>query len=708
MNSFFTLPTSLRNARRIALPALVAGFSLTTLSAFAQPDLVVSVDGPVPGGSYHNVTVVSNVNATLNGQVNVTGTFTVQSNAEVAISDVDFVSGNNFVLENDGALRLETTLGIGGTISGPIRTVSKNLGTKGRFIFNNVTQAQLTGESFPNEVSELVINNASGFGVGLSRPLGVRERLYLRNGVLRTNGHKLTLISRTPDIAMVTAASCVVFQQNGSVDGIVTAQRFINPRFNDGVGYRHYSTSVSGLTAKVANFSTPPNFDAIVNPQYNDTPYARRFVLGVITPYPNTFFYDETQVGTGGPGSYDYVFNQGYQSPNSIQDPLVNTRGYTVRIPASSTVEFAGTLNNGDISTPILTRGPFGGSGWHLVGNPYASKIDWTLLNRVGVINSFYKNRSTGVTSGVYDSYVNGVGTGPSGNEFIAANQAVFTRVNGDPIANPSGVGQITFTNSARINEFRNDPTAPFFRTAQAAATFPLVRLALQNMDNSKEIESVVCFREGATTGFDSNFDAYFINGGYELGIYSQVGNDGMSINGLPALTSTTDYTVAMMANVWNAGTFKINATELANVPAGFEVLLQDALTGTTQNLVQNPVYTFTSTGRNANNSRFTIRFRAAGVTGISDAVSTQAFDVYPNPIKSSERLNILLPGIEQGKTVSAVLVNQVGQKVWSASFRSALGGVREEVKTDFARGVYTLQVTLPDGAKQSRRVIVK
>ncbi len=702
-------PFTLKSAVR---PLVFLATSLTGFGAFAQPaDFVLSTDGQVPTGTYHNVTIEPGISATLGGQVTVTGTFLVRSTAELAMADVDFVQGSNFVLENDASLRLGTRVGIGvaGGITGPIRTAMRNLGTKGRFTFNNARFAQLTGSGFPDEVSELVINNPNG--VGLSRPLGVRERLYLRNGVLTTNGFKLTLISRAPDIALVTAASAVVYQLSGSVNGVVTAQRYINPRYNIGIGYRHYSSSVSGATARVANFSTPPNFDAIVNSQYNTVPYSQRFIKGRVTPYPNTFFYDETKVGTGGTGSSDYIFTQGYQSPVSLEDPLVKTRGYSVRIPASATVEFTGTLNNGTITTPPMTRGTTIASGWHLVGNPYASKVDWTLLDRVNVYNSFYKNRSTGVTSGVYDSYVDGVGTGPSGNEFIASNQAVFTRV---MLPSDSGyvagvAGSITFTNIARLIEFRNDPTAPFFRGTAPAS--PLVRLALQTAvmtKDSLEIESVVRFRPGATPGFDSNYDAFHVDGGYPLALYSQVGSEMVSINSLPALTSTTDYTVPLVAATQEAGTYKISAKQLLNVPAGCQVLLQDALTGTAQDLILNPVYTFTSEAGGANSTRFTLHFRSAGVTGLSEVATTQAFEVYPNPVNSSDRLNISLPGVEQGKTVTAVLVNQIGQQVWSSSFRAVLGGVREEVKTSLSRGVYTLQVTLPDGAKQNRRVVVQ
>ncbi len=692
--------------RKNVVPAIMAGVLLIATPAFAQPDYTPMVDGAIMDGVYHNITISPGISASISGVVEVTGTFLVDSAGAVAVSDAAYITGNIFKMNADASLSVENAIGIDGTTSGPIRTTTKDLGTKSRITLNSVVSGQITGINFPDELSELVINNSSGAGVTMTKDIKVRERLHLRNGELRTNGKKLILLSRTPDVAQVTAASCVVFQGLGTVTGDVTAQRYINPRFNPGIGYRHYSSSVSGPSATVANFSTPPNFDAIVNPQYNTVPYNQRFIAGNVLPYPNTFYYDEALVGSGGPGSYDYVFNQGYQSPASLADPLVTTRGYTVRIPASATVSFTGSLNSGDITTPPLTRGALNESGWHLVGNPYASKIDFTLLSRTNVMNSFYENRSNGATTGVYDSYVNGISTSGDGstasgvNNWIAANQAFFVRVTA-----PGSVGSMTFTNAARQTEFRNDFTAPFFRPATAN---PLVRLRMQNANNLAT-ETVVHFAPGATTGIDSDYDAFYINGGHPVGLYSSVGVEDLSINGLPALTTSTDYTVALVANGWAAGSYTINAAEMLNMPAGFQVLLQDAVTGTTQDLTQNPSYTFTSSGQNANSNRFTVRFRTAGVTGInSEIASASSFDVYPNPLKPVDRLTISLPGVEQGKNVVASIFNQVGQRVWSASYRAVLGGVREEIKTDLARGVYTLQVALPDGTKQNRRVVVQ
>ncbi|MBC7448523.1 MAG: T9SS type A sorting domain-containing protein [Hymenobacteraceae bacterium] len=677
----------------------LAGLLFSSAPVLAQPaDLILTVDRPIPSGTYHNIEILPGINGSVSGTVTVTGTFQLDSAAGVSIPDASYITGHAFRMMNDAKLTIGHVLGICGTTCGPIQTTFMDFGTKARISFNNATTAQHTGTRFPDEVSELVINNS--FGVTLSRALRVRERLHLRNGNLITDGHKLTLLSRTPDIARVTAASALIFNQSTNVNviGNVTAQRWINPRYNPGMGYRHFSSSVSGST--IADLATP-GFQPVVNPQYNAVPYSQRFITGNVVPYPNSYVYDEAQVGTGGPGTFDYVFTQGYQSPAALTDPLNMTKGITVRIQANQTVDFVGQANNGPINTGPLTRGALNESGWHLVGNPYPSKVDWTLLTRTGMFNSFYKNRSTGVTSGIYDAYVNGVGTGPSGSEYIAANQAVFTRVAVAGVA-----GSIQFQNSARIIEFRDDPTAPFFRGTSTAQARPLVRLAVEGAGNLHD-EAVVYFEQGATTGLDTDHDAFYISGGYPVGIYSQVGVESLAINGLPTLTTTTDYTLPLVVNSPAAGTFSLNAQELLNFPAGFQVLLQDAVTGVTRDLTVNPIYSFTATGNNANNTRFSVRFRAASMTGLSETAPTPGFEVYPNPLKSSDRLNIVLAGVEAGKNVPAVIYSQVGQQVWNAMLPAELGGVRTDVTTQLPRGVYTLQVTLPTGAKQSRRVII-
>ncbi len=697
-------PAKSRNKmRRFLIPAIFVGLLSVSAPAFAQPDLIITIDMTIPPGTYHNIEIRPGINATVGGEVTVTGSFQIDSAGAAAISGLAHIDGNLFRLMDDAKLTIQNAEGVDGVLVGPIRTVTKNFGTKARITFSSAVTAQVTGPGFPDEVSELVINNP--FGVTLSRALGVRERLHLRNGSLITDGQTLTLISRVPDITMVTAASALIYNQNltGQVVGNVTAQRYINPRYNTGTGYRHFSSSVTGTggTGGTVADLTTPGFTPVVNPQYNTVPYNIRFIAGNVLPYPNAFFYDETQVGTGGPGTSDAIFRQGYQSPASLTAPLGVMQGITVRIPANQTVDFVGQPNNGPMDSGPLSSGSLPESGWHLMGNPYPSKIDWTLLTMTNMYDQLSKYRSLTLTEGVYDTYVNGISTGPSGSEFIAANQAVFVRV-----FTPGLPGNVHFENSARIIEFRDDPTAPFFRGTAAAQARPLVRLALEGVGSLHD-EAVVYFEQNATTGIDPAYDGFYLNAGNHVGIYSPVGTETLSINGLPALLPTTDYTVPLVVNAWEAGAYTLRAAEALNFPAGFAVLLQDAVTGVSQDLTLNPAFSFTTASRNATNTRFSVRFRAGGVTGLNETAGVSNFDVYPNPMKGGERLNLVVTGVQAGTTVSAVLYNQVGQPVWNAPLRAELGGIRTSVALPLPGGVYTLRVVLPDGARQSRRVIV-
>ena len=111
--------------------------------------------------------------------------------------------------------------------------------------------------------------------------------------------------------------------------------------------------------------------------------------------------------------------------------------------------------------------------------------------------------------------------------------------------------------------------TAPFFRGTAGATLRPLVRLALENAAGLHD-EAVVYFQNGSTTGFDTKYDAYYLNGGNPAAIYAPVSGEKLSINCLPALTAKTDYTVPLVVNTTTAGTYTLNASELLHFPAGF------------------------------------------------------------------------------------------------------------------------------------------
>jgi hypothetical protein len=145
--------------------------------------------------------------------------------------------------------------------------------------------------------------------------------------------------------------------------------------------------------------------------------------------------------------------------------------------------------------------------------------------------------------------------------------------------------------------------------------------------------------------------------------------------------------------------------TKLLNL-AGQDVAPLDRLTGTRYALGQQPTITFTVREGGETRTRFVLQV-GQRVTGLTAAATVASFEVYPNPLKGSEQLTIVLSGVEANQNVAAAMVNQLGQTVWTATLRAEAGGIHQTVAPRLAHGIYTLQLTLPTGARQSRSVVV-
>src|SRR5690606_22364142 len=96
-----------------------------------------------------------------------------------------------------------------------------------------------------------------------------------------------------------------------------------------------------------------------------------------------------------------------------LSEAMAPGRGYSVNIKRT-TVDLTGTLNNGTVNMGTLSyAGPTAGNnaGWHLLGNPYPSPIDWDNVTRPASMGAaVYAYQSTGRYDGQYRFYVPGVG----------------------------------------------------------------------------------------------------------------------------------------------------------------------------------------------------------------------------------------------------------------------------------------------------------
>ena len=532
-----------------------------------------------------------------------------------------------------------------------------------------------TLSTFPN----LTVGAASA---SLGGPVSVRRGLTLTGG-LTTTGQTLTLLSGTTGTAYVV-------NNTGTVTGSATVQRYIDPTRNGGMGYRHYSAPVSGST--VANLATT-GFAPVVNPAYNTTGNS-------VMPFPNVFGYDETRVNPGtasGSPSSAPEFDKGFFSPTATTDALEVTRGYSVNISATATVDFTGMLNNGSFSATGLTRGTQPESGYHLRGNPYPSALDWqsvlTANRAVNIENALYVFKSSGQYTGTYTSYVNGQSTN-TGTNVLPVGQGFFVRtVTGQ-------TGSIAFTNADRVAAFDATP----FQRAAVADTRPQLTLALSNA--MARTQTVMYFEQGATAGFDRAFDAHSLPSPNGLTLATETAaTEPLAINGQAALT-TTDVLLPLRVASAAAGTYTLSVDNLANLPANYRAYLRDAATGAFTDLATTASVTLNLAANGAAGGRYAVLFTTQRrVLATAPGALAQLVSVYPNPAHGTATL--LLPAVLRGNKATVVsVVDNLGRVVLTRTLAIGTGETLDLPLGTLAPGVYSVQAHTAAGLVAKRLVV--
>ncbi|AMJ65620.1 DUF4394 domain-containing protein [Hymenobacter sp. PAMC 26628] len=564
---------------------------------------------------------------------------------------------------NDGS-----TLTVGGNFTNNGGTLA---GTGSGTIALAGTAAQVIGGTGTSAFQNLTVGTAP---VSLAGPAAV-QRVLLLNGDLTTTGQSLTLLSNAANSAHVVNAA-------GAVTGPVTVQRYIDGSINSGAGYRHYAAPVTGST--VADLATG-GFTPVVNPAYNSAP-----IPSQVRAFPTVFGFDETRINTSGnPTPQD--FDKGFFSPGALSDALTPGQGYVVNIPASETVDFVGTLNNGDVARTGLTCGGQTESGWQLLGNPYPSPISWTTTyndGAAGLNNAVYVVKSTGQYAGGYASYVNGVGVN-GGTDQIATGQGFFVRV-----AAAGTPGALTFKNSGRLTTY----ASPAFQRGNAT-TAPLVRLALRNAAGRAD-EAVVYFDAAATAGFDAALDAYKLNPAGATMALATAGAEPLSIDARPAL-GTADVLVPLSVQA-EAGSYSLAAAELLRLPAGTKAFLRDALTGSVTDLAQQPSYPFAVVAGASATGRFSLLLTTQAVLATAPAALSKQVNVFPNPARGT--VSVGLPASLSRQNIDATLVNALGQTVLRATLPA--GATSQLALPSVARGVYTLRLLTAEGTVSKRLIV--
>ena len=643
-------------------------YPVQTRYAFAANNLVVSTPNQaVAAGTYDNVTVTSAGQGTLQGPLVVNGTLTVQAGGSLDTNCQPITGTGSFTVADGATLSICNTAGIAATGStGAVQvTGTRSFSSAASYVYNG-TAAQITGSGLPSQVRDLTTTNASN--LTLSQPLAVAQTLAVANsGNVVLNNQVLTLLSSATGTALVVNSS------TGTVQGpTATVQRYLDGSRNAGPGYRQLSAPVSGST--VADLATA-SFTPVVNPAYNTSAQPN-----FVQPFPTVYGYDESRLSLT---NNLPAFDKGWYSPNTLNDPLVVAKGYTVNLAANQVVDFVGTLNNGTYTQTLARQNQTTDGGWQLLGNPYPAPLDYQQVmsaDRPGLEAAMYVSQSTGQYANTYRTYVNGIGAG----SIIPLGQAFFVRV---------AAGQTSASLTLRNNQRSTSYATQVAVQRTTGETRPLLNLKLAATNGSADALYVYA-ESGATTGFDAQQDAAKLpnNNGLNLAALTSDGQS-LSVQGLPTLAGR----LALRVQVPAAGTYSLTAAELLNLPAGAQPVLEDTKTGQRTPLVAvGSTYTFTVAAGEALDGRFWLNLTTASPLATASPLQTD-LALYPNPTQEGQATLLVPAGTAAGQVQ---VLDALGRLVRQQSL--AVGGATTLKLAGLPAGVYVVRVQA--GSEQATR----
>lgn len=610
----------------------------------------------------------STANCTLNGdltasslvvQSGYTGIISQGSNA-ITISNAATFSGGTFT-GGSGAITVNGPFTLSGT---SFTSTSGELNLKNNFTFNSGTFNHnngtvrfsgtdgttqiISGSSVANFKNVTVSNTAANPGVSVQSNQNLLGTLTLENNVTMdadgpSSSAILKLIS-TGDNPTQDAAIAAL-PANAQITGNVTVQRYMTKEGrNNGNIYRYISSPVQGAT---------------VSDLQNEIPvtgaFTGRSTCSGCTTNQSMFSYQESVItdtnnnGTAGDIGDGYI-----NFPASANtETFTAGKGYALfvrgNILSSTLWDLRGTIVNrssAPVSLPVAytSSGTLANDGWNLVGNPFASTIDWNAASgwtKTNMETAIYvtDNGSTAATQ--YASW-NGVTGTNGGSRYIALGQGFWVKANG------SGVPALTASESVKSS----GQQTTFFRE-----TMPSNLLRVTMLKGTIRDETVIHFRDDATNTFDSHADGRkMANTTFNLSTIH--GDDLYSINSLAPLNCKA--TVNLNIDGAATGSYTFDFSEWESFHGAVGITLTDNFIDSVFNVGAGGRYDFAVTASPASYgaARFQINFNTASTDSTfaltaPDVCEGASAAIELKNTQSTSRYQASLNGLSLGNALS-------------------------------------------------------
>ncbi|MBS1521066.1 MAG: T9SS type A sorting domain-containing protein [Bacteroidetes bacterium] len=548
------------------------------------------------------------------------------------------------------------------TVNGPLTNSGKlilgtaNLTISGNYT-NSGTYSQSTGTTLFNGSSAETLQDASSAGTNFnnvsfsgaggktmsSGAFSVSSTSVLTmigNSTLAAGGN-LTLKSDTLGSATVAALS------GAKITGNVNVQRFMSGGTVSRRGYRLMSSPVNlgGSNSGIYSINyiinsavltgtngTSGGFDKAGNPtlylfRENIAPMYTTFLnsafrgINNISTTPLYGMDDSTYPTANIPVGNGYLFFfRGDRDAASLSTET--TPGY---VPVHVTLTATGTLNADSVTvmdwyTPSSstlgytnTTGNSTVQGYNLVGNPFASSIDWdkfqtssaTGIYGHSLLSTMYVLDEVTKTYGSYIAGSGGVGSQAFVSNVIASGQGFFVKAT-------CSCAKLTFYESAKTNALPVN-TKLLMGTSLIAINNQYFRIQLTGSDSTISEQTLIRFKDQAPLTYTDDVDALYKvgPGGASLSTQSQ-DNFTLCINTIP-LPKDKSEVIKLNVNATSGGLYTIRLRDLTAIPQLYDIWLMDAYQKDSLDMRQNKIYSFninksdtTSFGSN----RFTLVIR--------------------------------------------------------------------------------------------------
>ena len=371
---------------------------------------------------------------------------------------------------------------------------------------------------------------------------------------------------------------------------------------------------------------------------------------------------------------------------------------------------FTGVPINGAVPFTLEYQSIATGNGYNLVGNPYASNIDFYQLadnnkTLIGKTAYFWTNLNPNPSmqagnypeTGYYNNYaiLNGTGGVPAtlgeSGPVTSGLPSHIIKVGQGFIVKAKKTGNLIFNNAIRTHS----SNGVFFNKGTRENTEPLISRYWLHLTTPMHVTTtaLIGYIEGATNDYEVDYDAGLFGLGADA-LFTELEDRQLGIQGRQAPFLLEDV-VNVGTNHYAAGSYTFSLGKKEGVFAnGQNIYLKDKETGILTNLSESS-YSFTA-NQGLSLGRFELRYQPETSLEVTNAVNEEVA-VYRSGnnliVRSDKNISEIDVFDASGRLILKIKPNQKEVQIDMSSFNN---------------GIYILKITLASGHDLDGRVVTK